>query len=329
MRESTARKLSERLKTVRDCYFAKSCGEPYSVSELAIAENYIKKHIASFSKKADNFERAFLAECFAILDSLREEGNDLKIADCAHAIHRVPLLFCGKERWNKAFKKEFIRPFCEKYGDGLFAGILQKEFPHAYAPKKKKTRPYGAHNFLSLPMYFCYRLILPLLVLPFLTIAILLVHFVDYIEDHRGDRYEVTVEGFEYDSALILYCEGFREHFEAVRFSQYSTEPEKLISLCENGGELVVYADYKRSNKNRSAYYKIVQLEDKYGNVYRTYEHTNKLDRYVLLFLWIVWLVFFLPAAVMFTLMLIVARNPAKYRAHPKLMHFCFPEYTF
>lgn len=334
MHTKKAHKLSQALVIIRDCYYAKANNLSYSKIKLASAIQYIEDICKYINKKSDDVERDFLFSCFGTFDELKEEGDFTKISRFADAIHRVPYLFCGEEKWDTAFKEKYIIPFCQMYGNEWFEDVL-----HMHVPKKSSLQKvsrtiyrYNEINIMSLPGYFCFRMLIPLLTLPFIFGFMAYIHFSDYTEADHGERYEITVTDCEYENTekydyLYISCKEFEENFEVTRFFQYSNLPEELISRCEAGETLVAYAEYKEP-KNYDNYYEIIQLESLDGKVYRSYEHTNQIDKYKLTFLKIAALVIFVPFFALFLMMLIVATNRKRFISHPHFVKFCFPDYS-
>ncbi|MBO5797627.1 MAG: hypothetical protein J6R77_04675 [Clostridia bacterium] len=334
MNTKKAQKLSRALETVRDGYYAKAMDQPYSKLQLTAALQHIEDMCQYIDKHSDDVEREFLFCCFDTLDDLQEEGDFLKISRFAEAIHRVPLLFCGEETWNPAFRRQYLIPFCQMYGDEWLEDVLAMHIPKktdAQKPTKTIYR-YNEFNISSLPGYFCFRMLLPLLTLPVLLGLMVYVHFSDYTEADHGERYEITVTDYEWghdeeNDYLTIFCKEFEEPFEIGRFLQYSHSPEELIARCEAGEKLVVYVEYKQPRRS-DPYYDLIHLESVDGTVYRSYEHENELDRYTLLFLLIACLVIFVPFFLLFLMMLMVAINPGRFVAHPRFVKFCFPDYS-
>ena len=106
-----AHKLSQALIIIRDCYYAKANNLSYSKFKLASANQYIEDICKYIDKKSDDVERDFLFSCFGALDELKDEGDFTKTSRFAEAIHRVPYLFCGEEKWDASFKEQYITPF--------------------------------------------------------------------------------------------------------------------------------------------------------------------------------------------------------------------------
>lgn len=329
MHAKKAQKLSQALIVLRDSYYAKANEQSYSKLKLASANRYIDDICQYIDKHSDDVERDFLFSCFGALDELKEEGDFTKISRFANAIHRVPYLFCDEEKWNKAFKEKYIIPFCQMYGDEWFEEILSMHIPE----KRKKTiYRNDEDNIMSLPAYFCVRMLFPLLILPVILGLIAYIHFSDYTETNHGERYEITITACDYENAegadLILSCKEFEECLKVKQFFRYSDAPEKLIERCEAGERLVAYVEYKQPRK-ADDYYEVIQLEGLDGKVYRSYEHTNQLDQSLLMFLTIAAVVIFIPFFILFIMMLIVAANPKRFAAHPRFVKFCFPDYSF
>ena len=338
MRSQIAQKISNAILVVRDYHYAELNNEPFSKFKLKSAQHYLEEICIYLDHKSSDTERDFLFSCLGALDELMEQGNDEKISRFAHAIHRIPFIFSGEEKWDKNFKREYILPFCDIYGDEYFSEILNVKVPLVTAsPKgvttgKRTIYRYNEINILSLPAYFGFRFMFPIIIIPFLIGAILYVHYSDYTETNRGERYEITADSFEYEHTdeydyLYIMDNDFSEQFEISRFFEFSNSPEQLIELCESKSALVVYAKYKQP-KNYDPYYEIIHLEDTNGNVFRSYEQTNQIDSYILMFLIVALLVVLIPSLALFIMMLIVARNPQKYVLHPKFVKFCFPNYS-
>lgn len=338
MRSQVAQKISNAILVVRDSHYAKLNNQPFSKFKLESAQHYLEEICIYIDRKSSDTERDFMFLCLGALDELMEEGNNEKISRFAHAIHRVPFIFSGEEKWDKIFKKEYILPFCDIYGDEYFSEILETKVPPiTTSPKgattgKRSIYRYNEINIMSLPAYFCFRLMIPIIILPFLIGAILYVHYSDYTETNRGERYEITADSFEYEHTdeydyLYIIDNDFSEQFKISRFFEFSNFPERLIELCESKSPLVVYVKYKQI-KNYDPYYEIIHLEDTNGNVFRSYEQTNQMDSYILIFLIVIFFIVFIPSLTLFAMMLIVARNPQKYVSHPKFVKFCFPDYS-
>ncbi|MBQ8849408.1 MAG: hypothetical protein IJ011_03625 [Clostridia bacterium] len=334
MRSKMAQKISDALSDIRDCYNAKSNDQPFSKSKLRSAQSYLDEICSYIDSKSSDVERDFIFYCLGELDELLGEENDEKTARFAHAIHRIPFIFSGEEKWDKDFKKEYIFPFRDMYGNDYFSEILDMKVhierisPNKVSSGKRTIYRYNEMNLMSLPAYFCFRLLVPIIVIPFLLGAMLFVHFYDYTETDRGERYEIDVESFEYETDyLSISAVGYSEKFEIPRFFELSNSPEELIDLCESKATLVAYAKYTQI-KNEDPYYQIIHLEDTDGNVYRSYEHTNEMDRYWMIFLFIAFLIFFIPSFILFVMMLAVASDPRKYVNHPRFVKFCFPDYS-
>ncbi len=334
MHTKKAEKLSEAFSIIRDGYYAKVNDLPYSKFKLASAMKYTEDICQFIDKKCNDVERDFLFSCLGAFDELVEEGDFTKISRFAEAIHRVPLLFCGEEVWDKTFKEKYIFPFCQMYGYEWFEEILSMRIPKTSSFKKGNSTiyRYNEYNTMSLVGYFCFRMIVPIIIIFIITGFIVYVCCSAYTEDAKGERYEITVTDCEYENTdgydyLYLSCKGFKENFEISRFFQYSNLPEELIARCETGETLVVYAEYKEP-KNYDNYYEIIQLESMEGTVYRSFEHTNQLNRYKIIFLLVVGLIVFIPYFILFLMMLIVATNRKRFVASPRLVRFCFPDYS-
>lgn len=334
MNTKRAEKLSQAFVILRDYYQAKADGLLYSKFKLALANSYIDDICKYIDRKSGDIEKEFLFCCLGELDILKEEGNPVKISRFADAVHRVPYLFCGKEKWNKPFKEKYIIPFRNAYGNEWFEEVLSMHIPTEKGGQLNKRTVYNYNdiNIMSLPGYFCFRMMIPLLTLPFLLGGMLYVGCSDYTETNHGEKMTITVESCEYENTdkydyLYIKSKEHKEQFEVTRFFQYSDYSEKLIELCESGAVLVAYVEYKEP-ENSDNYYEIIQLEDTNGRIYRSYEHTNQMDRYLLAFLGIGALIIFIPFFVLFLLMLMVAKNPEKFASHPKFVKFCFPDYS-
>ncbi|MBQ7799879.1 MAG: hypothetical protein IJ370_05250 [Oscillospiraceae bacterium] len=334
MREKMANKISQALLTIRDYYYSKALNQPYSEHKLRLAEQYIDEVCVYIDKKSGDTEREFLFTCFGALDDIKEEGDIYKTALFADAIHRIPLIFCGKEKWNKAFKNKYVVPYCQRYGDEDFSELLDIKITedYRYVNDKRSAYRFGEMNIMSLPAYFCFRMMIPIILLTFILGALAFVHFCDYTEQNHGERFVISVDSYEYENEgrydyLDIHCNEYEEPFEISRFFQYSNSPQKVLEICKAGGKLVVYSVYKEV-KNRDPYYKIIQLEDTNGTVYRSYEQTNELDKYLIQFLLCAAIVVFVPFFILFVLMLMVALNPKRFASHPKFIKFCFPDYS-
>lgn len=338
MRTKTALKISKALLIIRDYYDSKSNNQPFSKFKLETAQHYLDEIVSYIDSKSPDIERDFLFFCLGELDDLIEEGDNEKISRFANAVHRIPFIFCGEEKWDKDFKKKYIFPFCDRYGYDVFSEILEMKVTIAtISPKNKSAGTasiyrYNEMNIMSLPAYFCFRLMFPLLVLPFIIGAILYVHFYDYTESNRGERYVITVDSFEYEHTdsydyLSIKDNDFDDMFEISRFFELSNSPEQLIELCESKASLVVYAKYVQHQKV-APYYNVIHLEDTKGNVFRSYEQSNQMDRYLLNLLFLIFFIVFIPSIIICTMMLTVAINPRKYINHPKFVKFCFPNYS-
>jgi len=327
MNQKRAKNLSKAILVVRDCYLAKANNEPYKKLELAAAKQYIEDTLMYLERKAGDAEREFLFACLAGLDTLAEDENAMKTARYADAIYRVPFLFCGEESWDRDFRRKYIAPFCQMYGEEYFSHILEMKIPSDRKMDKRSSYRYGEENILSLPKYFCFRMSIALITLPFIIGAMIWVECDDYTAENYGKRYEVTVVDYEYDETLELYCQGYEDPFEVVRFSQYSSFPDRLIQLCESGATLVAYAEFKEDAKYGDRY-EVIQLEDLDGTVYRTYEHSNELDTYIMYILWLFFAVIFVPHFVLLVMMLSVVLWPEKFLAYPRFVKFCFPDYS-
>ena len=336
MRARTAQKISEALLTIRNGYYAKANEESFSAAKLDTAERYLEEIYAYIDKRSPDTERKFLCECLAMLDDIIEEGNCEKISRFAHAVHRIPLIFSGEEKWNKAFKSEYIFPFCDIYGYEEFSELLKikiRNDKNGTVSDKRSVYRYNEMNIMSLPMYFGFRFILPIVIIAFLTFAVLYVHFTDYTEDNRGECYVITVDSFEYEHTgtkdyLYISDNDFSAKFETARFFELSTDSEELIALCESKASLTVYAEYVKPHKNYNDYYKVIHIEDMSGKVYRSYEQTNELDKYSVELGLPVILAIFIPSFILFVMMLMIASDPKRYVSHPRLVKFCFPDYS-
>ncbi len=334
MNHKKAKRLSEALVTIRDGYKAKAEGVRYSEMKLSSAFQYIEDVCQYIDRRADDEERDFLFSCFGALDELREQEDALKISRFADAIHRVPYLFCDVEKWDKAFKNKYLLPFCRMYGDEWFSDLLSVRIRQTTSKPKKTIYRYNEDNIMSLPGYFCFRMFFPLLTLPFIIGMLIYFHcsYSDYTQDNHGQRYEITVTNVEYENEgifdyLYISCEEFEEEFEVSRFFQYSNSPEELVRRCEAGEKLVAYALY-REPEERDAYYRVIQLESLDGTVYRSYEHTNQGNHYLMAFPFIVCGIIFVPFFVLFLMMLIVALNRERFVPYPRFVKFCFPDYS-
>lgn len=334
MHKKFSKKLSEAFVTVCDCYQKKNDGQPYSKLKLYSALSYIDDAARRIDKTSDDNERDFMFSCLGAFDEIIKEGDLQKISRYAHAVHRIPFLFCGDEKWNDEFRSTHILPFCRTYGDEWFSEILDMHVSNKSAKTKKgKTiYRYNEMNVMSLPAYFCFRMLIPLLTLPFIIGCMIYVQYDDYSEKNPGTRYEITVTDCEYENTgkydyLYINCEEYAEQFEISRFFQYSNSPEKLIDKCQKGETLIVYAEYVKPKKFDN-YYKVAQLEDTDGNVYRTYSQTNQQDKYVMTFLQIAFLTVFIPFFILFVLMLAIAVNPRRFISCPRFVKFCFPDYS-
>ncbi len=329
-----AHKLSKALIIIRDCYYAKANNLSYSKFKLASAIQYIEDICKYIDKRSDDIEREFLFSCFGALDELKEEGDCTKTSRFAEAIHRVPYLFCGEEKWDASFKEQYITPFCRMYGDEWFEDVLSMRIPKKSSLQKvnRSIYRYNEINIMSLPGYFCFRMLIPFLTIPIILGFIAYIHFSDYTEADCGKRYEITVTDCKYENTeeydyLYISCKEFEENFEITRFFKYSNSPKELIERCEAGETLVAYAEYKQP-KNYDNYYEVIQLESLDGTIYRSYEHTNQIDRYILTFLLIAAVVIFVPFFILFLMMLIVALNRQQFVSHPRFVKFCFPDYS-
>lgn len=334
MHTKKARKLSRALMIIRDSYDAKANGLPYSKSKPAFAFQYIESQYKYIDKRSDDIEREFLFSCFDALEELKIEGDFAKIACFANAIHRVPYLFCGEETWDDGFKEQYILPFCRLYGNEWFEELLPMRLPKKTGGQKasRTVYRYNEPNLTSLPVYFCFRMLFPLIILPILFGGMLYVRISAYTETDHGERYEITATACTYENEgaydyLSITCKEFDAPFEITRFFQYSDRTEELIARCEAGEPLVAYAKYKESNRY-DPYYEVIQLEGPDGTVYRSYEHTNQTDRYLVWFLAIVAIVIFVPFFLLFLMMLIVACNRQRFLSHPHFVKFCFPNYS-
>lgn len=334
MNERIARKLSDAFVTVRDCYNAKAASQPYPKSKLKTALWYIDDICIYINRKCDDTERDFLFSCLGAFDKLKAEGDIQKISDFANAVHRIPFIFCDMEKWDDEFRSKYIIPFCTQYGNEWLEEIIDIRLPKKKnkAAKGKAVYRYNETNIMSLPMYFGYRMLVPLLTLPFIIGCIIFVRCYDYTEKNHGKRYDLTVASYEYENSdkydyLYIKDKNYKEQFEISRFFQYSNSPENLIEKCEKGEHLIVYAEYVKPQKYDN-YYRVIQVEDTDGNVYRSYSQTNMLDKYMMQFLQIAFLVIFMPFFVLFVLMLIVALNRKKFVSHPRFVKFCFPDYS-
>ncbi len=327
MNKKQANALSKAIIVIRDCYLAKANNAPYKKLELAAAKQYIEDTLLYLERKAGDAEREFLFTCLAVLDALAEDENAMKTARYADAISRVPFLFCGEESWDGDFRRKHIVPFCQIYGEAYFSDILKMKLPIDRKTDKRSSYRYGEDNILSLPKYFCFRMSIALITLPFIIGAMIWVECDDYTEEDYGKRYEVTVADYAYDETLELYCQGYEAPFEVARFSQYSVFPDRLIQLCESGATLVAYAEFKEDSKYGDRY-EVIQLEDLDGTVYRTYEHSNQLDIYNMYILWLFFAVVFVPHFVLLIMMISVVLWPGKYLSYPRFVKFCFPDYS-
>lgn len=334
MHTKKARKLSQALMIIRDSYDAKANDLPYSKLKLASAFQYIGDMCKYIDKRSDDVEREFLFSCLGTLYELKIEGDIVKISRFADAIHRVPYLFCGEETWDDRFKEQHILPFCQAYGNEWFEDILPMRIPKKSGGQKanRTIYRYNELNIMSLPVYFCFRMLLPLILLPLLLGCMLYVSLSAHTENKHGERYEITVTDYSYENTgtydyLYISCKEFAENFEITRFFQYSDQPEELIARCEAGETLVAYVKYKVSNRY-DPYYEVIQLEAMDGTVYRSYEQTNQTARYLIWFFAVVALMIFVPFFILFLMMLIVARNRQRFLAHPRFVKFCFPGYS-
>ncbi len=339
MNRKIAQKISNALMTVRDSYGNKARGRDYSEWALKQALRYLDEIITHIERTSPDEERDFMFSALGALDILiEEENNAQKISMYADSIHRVPFLFTGDERWDRHFKERYFAPFCDVYGNEWHEELLDAEpLPKRRGKEKGKHKGrtiyrFNEENVWSLRAYFGFRLLLPTIVIPLLLATMLLVSLVDYTENNRGERYEVTVSAYEYecsDEYDYLYIESIAhtERFEISRFAQLSCDPDGLLALCEEKGSLIIYATYTSSN-NTAPYYDVIHVEDAEGKVYRSYEDSNQMDRYYMIFLGIFALVIFVPYFILFVLMLTVARNPKKFVSHPRFVKFCFPHYS-
>ena len=310
MRENIAKKLSEAFIIIRDGYYAKANGEEYPKFKLSSAEAYLRDVCVYIDKKSDDTEREMIFFCLGALDDLKEEGDHAKTSRFAHAVHRIPFIFTGGEKWDKAFKREHIYPFCEMYGDDLFSEVLAIKVHSSPKERKKSIYRFNEMNIMSLKGYFAFRMMLPLIILPILIGAMLLVHFHDYTAENRGERYEITVSSYKCDGAYMeIYAEGHEDPFALARFREFSDYPDELISLCEAKAELVVYVRHVSSAKFEDRY-EVIHLEDKNGKVYRSYEQSNGMDKYSLTFLGVFTLIVAVPSFTLFFMMLAVAKDP-------------------
>lgn len=338
MHTKMAQKIEDALLVVRDSYYAKLNNQPFSKFQLDIAKDYLDKVCLHIDNHAPDIEREFLFSCFAILDELIEEDDSAKIYRFAHAIHRVSFIFTGEENWDKGFQREYIHPFCDVYGYELFSELLEMKVPKVTAffknteAGKKTIYRYNEDNIMSLPAYFCFRLMIPLILIPFLIGMMLYVHYADYSETNRGKRYEITVDSFAYEHTdtydyLYITDNDYEDQFEISRFFELSHSPEELLRLCENKGSLIVYAKYIQ-HKTNAPYYNVIHLEDTNGYVFRSYEQSNQMDEYLLDVLIVMFIIVFIPSITVFTMMLMVAINPRRYVDHPRFVKFCFPNYS-
>lgn len=334
MNAKYARKLSDAFGVVRDCYKSKSDGLPYSKLKLFSAVSYINDAARRIDRKSDDVERDFMFSCLGAFDEIMSDGDPVKISRFADAVHRIPFLFCKEEKWDDDFRNKYIYPFCREYGDEWFSEILSVRIPSKKdkAFKGKSVYRYNEMNIISLPAYFCFRMLIPLLVLPFIIGCMIYVECDDYTEKDRGTRYEITVTDCKYENTdrydyLYINCREFEEQFEISRFFQYSDSPEELIGKCKKGKKLIAYAEYVKPAKYDN-YYKVIQLEDTDGTVYRTYSQTNQMDKYLMMFLQIAFFVIFIPFFILFLLMLAVALAPKRFVSHPRFVKFCFPDYS-
>lgn len=158
-----AQKLSKALIIIRDCYYAKANNLSYSKFKLASAIQYIDDMCKYIDTRSDDIEREFLFSCFGALDELKEEGDCTKTSRFAEAIHRVPYLFCGEEKWDASFKEQYITPFCQMYGDEWFEDVLSMRIPKKSSLQKanRSIYRYNEINIMSLPGYFCFRMLIP------------------------------------------------------------------------------------------------------------------------------------------------------------------------
>lgn len=321
MKSTIAKRMEKSLITVRDEYYKKHTGEPYSQTALTGAVGYLSASLVHILATGNEYEREFLTYCIDTLKTLIDEGDDAKVSRFANAIRAVPLIFTGDKKWNREFRKEYLQPFCDKYGDEYFALLKDVELPADIFPKKQKpTYHYdGSFGKINILVMLCG----PVLLLCVLAITMLIVHLADYTDDRRGERFELTVESYSLDSDLILYCEGFDLPFKANDFAVLSNEPDKLIDLCDAGEPLVIHAKYKKYEKYPR--YEIVSIDDTAGNVYRTVEQTNRTDEVLLKHLGIGWVVFAVPTAALAAYMVYVVKHPQKFQnSRSWLLRLCF-----
>lgn len=333
MKTSLAHKLSKALEVIRDCSYAKANDLSYSKYKLLSAFRYIDEACIYIDNHSDDSERDFLFTAFGALDEFKEEGDYTKISRYANAIHRVPYLFCGEEKWDDTFKNQYIIPFCQIYGDEWFEELLYFRIPNKKSSQKgnRTIYRYNELNLMSLPAYFCFRMLIPLLVLPVVFGFLVYMHFSEYTDTEHGTRYEIAVTDCEYESDefdyLYISCAEFEEEFEILRFFQFSNQPYELLDKCNSGEVLIVYAEYVTPERDDN-YYKVIQLEDMDGTIYRSYEHTNQMEKYMSRFLLIVALVITVPFLILFVMMLIVATNREYFVSYPRFVKFCFPDYS-
>lgn len=338
MNRKIAQKISNALMTVRDSYSAKARKRNYSEWELGRALRYLDEVAAHIARTSADEERDFMFSALGALDELIEEKDAQRISMYAESIHRVPFLFTGDERWDRHFKERYFAPFCDVYGDEWHKELLEAEpLPKRRGKEKGKHKGrtiyrFNEENLMSLPAYFAFRLLIPIIVIPLLAALMLAASLIDYTEDNRGERYEVTVHTYEYecsDAYDYLYIQSveYTERFEISRFVQLSCDPDGLLALCEEKGSLIIYATYT-SNKNTAPYYEVIHVEDAEGNVYRSYEDSNQMDRYYMIFLGVFLLVMLIPSLLLFCMMLLVSRNTKKFASHPRFVKFCFPDYS-
>jgi len=334
VRKKMAIKLSNAFLVVRDCYYAKLNNEYYPEEKLNASERYINDLRAYINSQSSDIERTFLLFCIDTLKKVKDEGDDAKISRFCHAVFKIPYIFCGEEIWDKSFKKYCIETFCDRYGYEYFNEILALDVPKIKkeAVNPRKIYRFNEMNIVKLPTYFLLRMLLPIIVLPFVIFCMLYVHYSDYTEEDHGRQYIINDYTFEYEHSdgydyLHILPEGYNHHFSMRRFFQYSNNPEKLVELCQRGERLIVYAEYVEPTKFED-YYNIIQIEDENGNIYRSYEQSNQLDKYMLIMLGIIGLVIFIPSMVVLVLMLIVASNPRKFVHRPRFVKFCFPNYS-
>ena len=340
MKTKQAKKISEALLVIRDEYRAEAALRPFSERKRERAWQYLDEMCGYIEKYSPDAERDMMFLCLGALDELMEENDAQKTAAFADAIHRIPFVFSGEETWDKTFKETHLEPFYHIYRDEWMEELINTKLPRV-----KQTRKGGKAgertiyrfnedetNFMSLPGYFCFRMLLPLIVIPFLLGCMLVVHFADYTEENHGDRYEITADSFEYPTDgdgdyLYIMDKDYEQTFQIVRFFELSDSPNGILALCESGETMVVYAEYS-TPRTGDPYYRVLQVEDMNGLVYRSYQNQNEMDRYVLIFLAVCLAVILLPYLCLFLMMLIVAKNPRKFVSHPRFVKFCFPNYS-